>query len=259
LFRWCSYCQSYMGESTPLDSYSLSHGICDDCAAKVFSSEEGLPEWTLTAKRLMDVLFSAFRNGDSLDCRRLVQEARDADIGRAEILLGLLQPALYQIGELWKMAEIDPPQEQLFSSWCEQIFLLLAADIPIIEGPEILLANMPGNLHTFGINFLWILLYDLGFNCAVAHPLATNQHLISKCIREQTKICGISVSMPGMIPSAIHLAEEIEKQTEGRTRTVLGGFAFRIGHCDLKTHIHVFAVIDNFVEYLEKAKDIKRR
>jgi methanogenic corrinoid protein MtbC1 len=207
----------------------------------------------------MDVLFSVFRSGDALDCRRLVQEARDAGIGRAEILLGLLQPALYQIGELWKVAEIDPSQEHLFSSWCEQIFSLLTADIPIIESPDILLANVPGNLHTFGIHFLWIRLHDLGFNCAVAHPLPTNEFLISKCIREQTRICGISASMPYMIQPAIRLAEEIEKKTEGKTRAILGGFAFRMGNSELQTLIPVFAVVDHFVEYLEKAKGCERR
>jgi hypothetical protein len=126
LFRWCSYCQSFMGESAPFDNYSLSHGICNKCEQEVLVSDADLPDKTLEAKELMNQLFSAFQNEDPLDCRNLVREAQDAGIGRAEILLGMIQPALYQIGELWKTAKITSSQEHLFTSWCEQIYALLA-------------------------------------------------------------------------------------------------------------------------------------
>ena len=252
MFRWCSYCQSFLGETAPFDDYQLTHGMCGDCEIALGAHPgTGLPESTLIAKQLMELLFSVFENGDSLDCQHLVQEARQAGISRAEIMLGLLQPALYEIGERWKSAKISPSQEDLFTSWCKRIYFLITMDTLPTEKPDILLATMPGNMHTLGINFLKVFLHDHGFSCKVIDAPPTSQSIVHVCIQDQIKLCGISVCLTGGVPSAIRLAEEIERQTKEKTRVVLGGFAFRMEEGSPKLRIPTFALLENFTDYVE--------
>jgi methanogenic corrinoid protein MtbC1 len=199
----------------------------------------------------MNFLLSAFQSNNELDCSTLIQEAENAGLRRTEMLIGLLQPALYEIGEKWERAEIDFTHEQRFTSWCEKVFSSLSADISDPVDSRIILANLPGNTHTLGIRFLSVVLNDLGYKCHVIHAPQSPQDLIEYCIQHRSRLCGISVSMPGMAPDAFCLADAISEQTHGATQAVLGGFAFRTGEENLNSKTPVFRRHDEFMHFLK--------
>jgi hypothetical protein len=114
VFKWCSYRQRFIGEMDPADAYRISHGMCPKCASvEDFELLENTTRSSV-AEKLIKSLFSAYSRNEFLDAKTFLFEAAEARITRTEILIGLLQPALYDIGEQWARAQIDPPKERSF-------------------------------------------------------------------------------------------------------------------------------------------------
>jgi len=41
MIRWCAHCQRYQGDVEPLDDYSVTHTICEDCVARGADQRRG--------------------------------------------------------------------------------------------------------------------------------------------------------------------------------------------------------------------------
>lgn len=40
MIRWCSWCNTKIGEKEPLEDKSITYGICDSCAEKEMGKRE---------------------------------------------------------------------------------------------------------------------------------------------------------------------------------------------------------------------------
>jgi methanogenic corrinoid protein MtbC1 len=241
-----------MGEAEPLDQYSLSHGICEACEQTHLFEASNISDDSIAARQLLNSLLGSFAKGNLINVKSFIRKADALNLRRTEIIMGLLQPALYQIGEQWKTGLISVSQEHLFTSWCEGVFSLLSEDLSQAANPAILLTSFPANLHTLGIRFLGVHLRDLGYSCRVLHADMQENELIKLCLRDNISVCGISVSMTDGYASATHLARQINEKTEGRTQAVLGGFAFRMSGRIHSQGVPVFKKIDDFAEFLNE-------
>ncbi len=229
MFRWCAYCQQFIGEAAPLSDYAVTHGVCPNCSEAVMAGTYSSTPTVLIAQQLFQAIAAGTTRGEFTLPEALFQEALDAKIRPSDLLLGVLQPALYRIGLQWEKGEVTPAIEAAFSTWCETILGRFTEEFTSEGPPTILLTTVFSNAHDLGIAFLARFLADNGIACQLIKPGLPDAAIVEKCIERRPAFCGLSVSLPTHIRRAVALATRIQTETGGNTKAVLGGFAFRDG------------------------------
>jgi methanogenic corrinoid protein MtbC1 len=74
-------------------------------------------------------LFEAGRRGDLASAERIINDCAQVNIRAIDILLGLIAPMLYRIGEDWRRGAICVAEEHRFTRFCEKVFDLLSAKL----------------------------------------------------------------------------------------------------------------------------------
>ena len=226
MFRWCAYCQHLIGEAEPLGSYELTHGCCEPCQAE-FPSFKITPR-VLEAKRLFGLLLKAGRSGDEGELDLFIAEAAGAGLRGSDILVGVMQPALYEIGTLWERGEITVALERRFSIFCQKVLARFQAPPASVRagGASILLALSPDNRHDLGVRILERLALEKGVRCLVLPTGATASEIVSAAIREQPSLLGVSIAMTSSLTEIVTLRALLAAAVPG-LRTAIGGGAMR--------------------------------
>ena len=226
MFRWCAYCQHLIGEVAPLDDYSITHGLCSSCepdAERYRPTPAGL-----RAQAAMTGLLSAGRAGRYDSAVASLEEASAAGATPIDLMIGLLQPALFEIGRLWKTGKITTTDEHRFTSFCERAMSALPAPPePPLTAPLVLLVLVDGNAHDLGVRMLSRVAAGDGARCEALYPGSPNDDILSLCRRERPALLGVSASLPEHLPPADVLARRVT--AELGIKTVLGGGALRRG------------------------------
>jgi methanogenic corrinoid protein MtbC1 len=230
MIRWCAYCQTYLGESEPYENFSLTHGLCESCTVKGVHKDAS----EVARLRPLAVFFSQLRAevraGITSDPADWVRKALALGIKPADLLLGMLQPALYEIGDQWAKGEATVATEHAFSAFAEKAYAAVFAQYPELAGnsqakaPDILLANVDGNYHTLGIKFLEIALLAEGLKTFTVLPGLPGPEVLALVKTLAPGALGLSVSMPEHLKAAEGIAAELLKLPEGdRPLLLLGG------------------------------------
>lgn len=249
MFRWCAYCQRLIGEREPLTSYEITHGICEACEKHV---DTYAPDRTVIVAR--DLLAELLRIGSAGDigrCDTFVRSALNAGIRPSEILIGILQPALCEIGARWKRGEISVSDEHRFTAFATHVLHLVP--LPVVDSREkrpIALVVADGNQHDLGIQMLQRVAMERGHRCLAIHPGLPDDEIVRLASRLRPSMLGISVSTSNAIARAVALCERLQAQSEGASRVVLGGNAFRQGEENAPRGIVVLRTIDEFLDAL---------
>lgn len=215
MIRWCAYCQSYMGEAEPLDRYALTHGICKKCG------DSDVVENPASAQRLQPLVdfFSELRvKAQAGIVSSTADWARDAfrlGIKPHDLLLGMLQPALYEIGELWARGEVTVAVEHRFSTFSENMVGAVFSHYPELDlgrqaaSPDILLFNADGNYHTLGIKFLEASLLAAGLKTYTVLPGLPSEEIAALVKSLKPGAVGISISMQSQAQAAAAVAQSL--------------------------------------------------
>ena len=224
MLRWCSYCQRLIGEVAPLASIEVTHGACGQCARRLEAGEPLIPEYHDRVQFYRE-LFSAALAGDEKSCEALIVRSRDAGLGREELLIGLLQPALMEIGKLWEAGSVTPAHEQRFTAWCNSRLDRVAT--PPSEPPlDLLLLQAPDNLHTVGVRVAEQVLSGRGLRCrAVQAPLGAAE-IMQLCAEHQPAWLGFSCALPQMVEASLALHTSLVASGH-HGRTIVSGQAVR--------------------------------
>ncbi len=230
----------------------MTHGICPECAETVVAGTYNSPPKVLIAQKLFHAINQSHASGEFTLPEALFREAIDAQIRASDLMLGVLQPALYRIGLQWERGEVTPALEQAFSTWCGSILSRFPAEFSPDDSPTIILTPLFSNFHVLGIAILAALLREHHVPCLVIVPGLPDDELVAKCVHLRPAFCGISVSLPTRIGHAVTLANRIHSATDGHTRAILGGFAFRKG-VTVESGIAVFEDMSTLLRLLKAA------
>ena len=102
---WCSYCQKFQGETPPFGDLSITHVLCLECESAhsdVFAAD--VIRHGVFLREIFRSLFKAGRKNDFGSAERLVERAIAANCRPVDILIGIVAPMLYKIGEEWERA-----------------------------------------------------------------------------------------------------------------------------------------------------------
>lgn len=251
MIRWCAYCQRFRGEVAPFDQFDLTHIICPACAqAGVFEDEQATAKIQPVA-RFFRELSSRAREGRPVPAPEVIARAEGFGITPVDLLVGLVQPALYAIGELWARQQVSVAIEHAFTSTVETLVALLAAKAappqPKVAPGGILLVNADGNHHTLGIRIVEFMLRSAGEAATVVYPGLPSTEVLSLVRELRPKILGVSVSLPGQMQAVRELAAAIATMpTAERPRLLVGGPAIKEGRVQ-EAVPGVEAIADPFV------------
>lgn len=236
MIRWCAYCQNYLGECEPFDDFNLSHGICRECSDKDISGKGDAVARVRPLMEFFKKLRGEVRNGITPDPAGWVKQASGLGIKPHALLLGVMQPALHEIGQLWSKGEIPVAIEHRFSSFSENVVDHLFQYYPELgrnrqsAEPDILLTNADGNYHTLGLKFLEVGLLSEGLKTFTVLPGLPEAEILALVRKLRPAALGLSIAMPEQaepikgIPAALAGMPEAD-----RPILLVGGFPVKRG------------------------------
>ena len=202
MFRWCSYCQKFIGESPPFTDFSWTDGICGSCLARgAFQTQRMDARFRKRFLFFRSIREMAFK-GQSIDYRSVLKRATHFGVSPADALIGVLQPILCEIGDLFEVGKISPVEEHLFSALMEKILNHFEAGVEMrlrTSREEVVLACAEGNYHSIGIRMLSFLLAERGVRSRVLVPGVPAGDLVRLCEKLKPRILGISVYEVGQL------------------------------------------------------------
>jgi len=238
MLSWCSYCQQFVGEIPPYADLIITHSICGACEDKALKLTEADITRALKLQAIQSQLFEAGQRGDLNAARRIIETSRRAGTREIDILMGIIAPMLYQIGEDWKRGAITVAEEHRFTAFCEKILDILTVKSPPVAlvnvdreaRNDILLINAPGNRHTLAVRILALWLSDKGMSAyAVEHALDVGE-LIEIICRMRPRTLLISMALAEQVSGVTAIIERVADLPEPlRPQIMVGGYAVKQG------------------------------
>ena len=261
MIRWCSYCQRFMGESEPLQDHSLTHGICATCSG-VFKSKKMTSERIAISQKIAG-FYSSMRSsalaGIRFSIDDAISEGRKLGINDLDLCLGMLQPILYEIGEMWKNGQVTVAMENQFTLISEQLIEKLRTHVPTEsrsqkspspffpdgdsaakfpvgagdafavkeqkkeESVDFLLVCAYGNYHSVGVKIIDLAMKELGLTTKSFTPGLPNTDILALVNKFNPKLLGISVSLSEQIPNILALHGLLQSHSGAAAPTMLVG------------------------------------
>jgi methanogenic corrinoid protein MtbC1 len=234
MLKWCSYCQQFMGEIHPYHDLSMTHGLCDDCLLEhpdVFAESE--LKHPIFLRDIFHALFEAGQKSDIDTAAKIVEKAIDANCRPLDILVGMIAPMLYEIGEGWEQGVLSVEEEHSFTAFCEQVVDLIERKMlahkpllsPPASGPTALMMNAPGNEHTLALRMLALWLRNKG----VKVRMTDAQDVLTTSIFDaQPDFLLISMALPEQLDDVSAIVHSVNELPTGVTqRIIVGGYAIK--------------------------------
>ena len=254
MYSWCAYCQHLIGEVEPLTDYRVSHGMCKPCSIDIehYSPAPSV----LRAKALFTTLYDAAHSGQFEACDRAIDEALRAGLRPSEIMIGVLHPALGQIGARWETGEISVAEEHRFTEFANRVIQRLRHQRPSNEWPLVLLAPFEENYHEVGLCIMEHLAWERDVPCSRL-PVGTSVSAITTHVVDfEPNLVGLSVSLVEMVPAALEFARTLATRLPTNSELILGGQAFRHGEApSLPDDLTVLRTIDSYIERIERLRN----
>lgn len=228
VIRWCAYCQRFLGETEPFDSYEISHGMCALCAASHRELSDRDIERATEIGNLQADLMRHGRRADVRTVSTLLDRAFVAGVRPVDAVVGLLAPALHELGASWARGEVTVADEHRFSAFAESILEVVAGralESAPIAPVSALLVNAEGNYHTLGVRIVNLWLADHGVSSLAIYPGLPSEEVASLVETVKPALLGISVALPDQIAVLSRIVEVLA----GRPglRIALGGYAVK--------------------------------
>jgi len=238
MLKWCSYCQHFLGEIPDYEKLTITHGVCAACAANALAFTESDFKLAESIRHIQHQLYDAGRRNDLEAAEHIIDNAARANIRAVDILIGIIAPMLYQVGEDWKRGILSVAEEHRFTSYCDEMFKRVAsrakALMPVnateAKEPEVLLMNAPGNKHTLAIRILTLWLWNKGLRARIIDVPPILEDLTAQVIRAQPRLILVSMALAEQCMGVTTIAERIaELPSSIRPRVIVGGYAVKLG------------------------------
>ncbi len=243
MLKWCSYCQQFMGEIPPYDDFGITHGLCQPCEAEHFDLFEDKDlDRSVFLSGLFHQLFDAGRHEDFAAAEGIVDAAIAANCRPVDILIGMIAPMLYEIGEEWKRGAISIASEHRFTAFSERVINLVAGKIeyrfgikqpgmpPQMHATSFVLMNAPGNRHTLAIRILALWLESRGLRARIVSEELSRDALLVDLIAARPKYFLISMSLAEQYDCVAEIAQSIHALPSAiRPKVVVGGYPIKAG------------------------------
>lgn len=198
MFRWCSFCQAYIGQKEPYNDYSLTHGICTKCKTNI--SEAPTEEKIRPIIDFFQELQNSVYTDNLPDPLSITEKGKKLNIRPADLLAGIIQPILYDLGMKFEKGELEIYQEHLFSEFTKvlirDIFKVYNLKLQDEKHPEVMIFGASGEFHEFGIRFLEVFLRQEGIEAQAIFPGLPMNSIYSVVEKRRPKVVMLSITLP---------------------------------------------------------------
>ena len=238
MLRWCAYCQQFLGEAPPFERLEITHGVCNTCAEQALDFTPQNIEHAQALHGILEQLSVAGSHADMQEATKTIRTAMAAHLQPVDILLGLVAPLLYEVGEEWRKGIITVATEHRFTEFFEQVYALLESRVRVREsaregaadGLDALVMNAWGNRHTLAARVLSLWLRARGLRTQLLDPPPPPEDVAALIIRLQPRMVFVSVALSEHIESVRALTDMVSSIPEShRPRFVVGGSAVKMG------------------------------
>lgn len=251
MIKWCAYCQQFQGEQPPFDDYSITHGICQNCASKGLDLADQQLERIQILANIQRNLFYAGQNDDEVLAQETVAEAKQAGVQSVDLLIGLIAPLLWKVGELWETGKITVADEHRFTRVYESIIAKIEETEPSYEIVDVLLVNAPGNAHHLGLRVLNLWLYSKGIK-SENFKESELESVVSEVLKRKPRFLGFSVATDDQVPGTIKLGEKVMNRLGANPpQLIIGGAAIKRGDFKSSFGITYLSDIQQFLILLK--------
>lgn len=235
MLRWCAYCQEFQGETAPFEDFNLTHGICPKCLSENAPRIDRRLEHAKSLRDLQERLMNSGKTENAEAARAMIDLAMEAGIRPVDVLMGLVSPALYSIGEQWSHGSVTVAEEHRFTAFCESAFDIIANKLRRAADRsdqlvDVILMNAYGNTHTLAIRFLSLWLRGLGIKVLLLEPPAPLAKLIRIIEKVQPTFILLSVALANQIEGVSEIARSLEGvNAQIKPTLIVGGNAVKSG------------------------------
>jgi len=234
MLRWCAYCQEFQGEVAPLDVYTTTHGVCEACLAKGMDQLNCEIGEAHRLRAIQGRLYQAGKTGDLAAAPLIVRFAIAAGLSPVDILVGLVTPLLYRVGDDWKSGRITIAEQQRFSTFCDHIYELIklqvkSTGVTFSAGRQALvfLFHLPGNDHSLGLRILSLWLHSRGIE-AHEFPAPPSAERLLELVEEYSpRAILISLALERQKTHVYEIARRMEGLPHPRPSLIVGGYAIK--------------------------------
>jgi methanogenic corrinoid protein MtbC1 len=219
-----------MGETEPKSDYSLTHDLCPGCRADMKARKAQVSPRTKEIVAFFQELSGSVRISKPFDRAAVLKRAQELQIPKSSLLMGIMQPLLYQIGAWYQAGQITVIQEHIFTQAIDELIRELRSSAMEELGSgaqqsDIVIGCADGNYHYFGVRFLELALREKGFSAQALFPSLPMIDLFRFGQAVGAKIIGISATLPEQLDSLKSL-DSIRYQLGGYSPfLILGGQA----------------------------------
>ena len=235
MIHWCAYCQRFLGEVAPVEVYDFTHGICERCSAERRIEDHAAIERIAPVRALYLRIAGVVQTGHD-EPADLLAEGLALGLAPVDLLMGMIQPALYRMGQAWSAGEAAVHHEHALTAACSTLVTLLFERLPHLRalrqapGPRVLLVNAEGNYHTLGLQVVELLLLSHGVPTLAVVPGLPAREVLALARSTRPVVLGVSVALPTQYGSVREIASLVGGLPDGeRPRVVAGGFAVKQG------------------------------
>lgn len=220
-----------MDERQPFLDYTISHGICLPCKnSGAARDKKGIKDIQPLASFYKSLRKKAL-SGKPLNVTQTISQAMDLGVKPLDLIYGMIQPALYEIGALFEKGMVTIAQEHLFSSFVQRL-LYAVRDLYNVEGTaehvDILIVCIEGNHHTIGPQILDLTIANAGYNSLAVVPSLPNFEICKLVTLHQPAILCVSVALSTQLSSLQQLVDDLQNEKNNQhIQIIIGGAATR--------------------------------
>ncbi|MGX5175295.1 cobalamin B12-binding domain-containing protein [Aliikangiella sp. IMCC44653] len=215
-----------VGTDKPVVVAVLDAGIsvfCDDSVnpstflADTNSTISSTPEYT-----------KALVCGDRKNAEAVFAEQLNYDLSLTDASVEIVQPAMYQIGQLWQENKITVAQEHLATAISQNVLArgFITADFKAPVDKHILCACIEGNHHALGLRMISDTFEVAGWDSTFLGADTPCSSILQQVDLEQPDVLALSISLPPQVVELRSLLDQLHSELGPKVPSVVvGGLA----------------------------------
>lgn len=168
---------------------------------------------------------AVLRSGDRAAALTLIRKALAQGIPLVDLYQGVLQPALYTIGQLWDAGQIDVADEHMVTAITRSVIEQCASFIkPAASGPPRIIAACVGTeLHDLGLHMVADCLEIHGWHTIYLGANMPLDALVAMAVRQHIAVVAVSITIGCHARYVRELISDLRQSAIGATVKILVG------------------------------------
>ena len=195
--------------------------------------------------------------GDRKQAENIIRNSTESGVSLIDVEVGIVQPAMYDIGHLWQQNKITVAQEHLATAISQNALAraFATADFADPVDRSTICACIEGNFHSMGLRMVSDAFELSGWDVDYLGADTPNSSIVSQVDAVRPDVLSLSLSLPHQIIVLKQLLEQLQAEMGSQMPSiVVGGLAFN-NHKSLSSRVDV----DNwYIDAKAVMDDIKK-